>query len=203
MQINRIIPNMNFKGVHMVQVPKKLFDHPDDAIECSQIFNEIGNLALEKEFKDTFINRLKLRLGTKDSVKFLTFLESPGYEKTQYALNGTGRSLIWLAKNSNTNLTIPRNGDKHTFFILTGEEKNEAQREYSPLNYLKIRKEALKKYDKTEDAQLNALRRSAKISELMDKIFAKILKRCVINIWNAKDETDLAKILTAIAQMKD
>lgn len=203
MQINRITPNMNFKGVHMVQVPKRIFDHPDDSIECSQIFNEIGNLALEQEFEDTFINRLKLKLGTKDSVKFLTFLESPGYEKTQYVLNGSGRSLMWLAKNSNSDLTLPRNEDKHTFYILTGEEKEEAQREYSPLNYFKIRKEALKKYEKTEDAQLNALRRGAKISELMDKIFTKIIKRKVVNVWDAKDEVDLANILRAIAQMKD
>ncbi len=202
MRIDRI-NTTNFKGVHILVTEKKIFEYPDVPF-CAVEFHNIANEILDEYIEDTLKQRMQIRFETKVGVKIFHALESPGYETVKARLYEYGRndySVNWLARNSNTNLTEPKNPNYHTFYVLTGEEKEQTRKAYNYFNTKKMQLQAFKTYKKCEDPVLNTLRRTAKLAEILDKKFHEIIDNKSATVWLVKTKEDLENTIRNIFEL--
>ena len=131
MQIN-ITPNRqnqrvqkvpNFKGISIVQVPKKIFNNPEDLIDCTKVFDKKLSCYTNHSLKLLFA-KLKGLLTLKPYK--MVFLEFPSYNCTQTAMQkkGINYSRSWIIQNTGLPIKDPLNEDMHSFFVFTKEHSN-------------------------------------------------------------------------------
>lgn len=202
MNINKI-SYQAFNGVHTVKVSKDVFKGIDD---CSLEFNDIACDAIENAYKFNFKDRMALKFLPKKSTKIYDVLESPGYDAVCQVLPKYKPAHVnasWLYLNTKTPITLPENEEYHKFYVLTGEEKNQALSAFSWLNTKKLQHAATKGYEKTNDTMSNILRELAKLSQILDEKFFSIIKGKPVTEWRANSKEELEKVIIDICKLND
>ena len=175
--------------------------------DCVFGFNDVTCDVLQENLKLNLREKLNLIFKTKKGARVYNTLESPGYEIIKSRISGTQFqeiSLNWLANNSKTTLTEPKSPDYHTFYVLTGDEKNKAMDTYlKKSSVLKISQLVDRTYLRTEDAALNALRKTATLAEILDKKFHEIIDGKPVTVWKANSIEELKDTLRKIMNLKD
>ena len=113
----------NFKGISVVQVPKNIFNNPENLIECTKIFDKKLSTCTNNSLKLLFA-KLKGLLTLKPYK--MVFLEFPSYNCTQTAMqkNGINYSKSWIIQNTGLPIRDALNEDMHSFFVFTKEHSN-------------------------------------------------------------------------------
>lgn len=113
----------NFKGISIVQVPKKIFNNPENLIECTKVFDKKLSSYTNNSLKLLFA-KLKGLLTLKPYK--MVFLEFPSYNCTQTVMqkNGINYSKSWIIQNTGLPIRDALNEDMHSFFIFTKEHSN-------------------------------------------------------------------------------
>ncbi len=203
MQIGKV-NSWAFNGVNIVRVSKDVFKK--DKSEHNIEFNDILCETIEKNNNFNLKDKLGLWLQTKKAVKIYDVLESPGYDVVcqmlpQYKPAHVDAS--WLSMHTKTPITLPESENYHKFYVLTGDEKNKAFREFGWLNCKKLEHIASKNYEKTNDTMTNTLRELAKLSQIIDERFHSIIDGKPIKEWKADSKEELEKITVEIYNQKN
>ena len=117
--------NIGFKQINLVQVSKKAFTNPEVSAQCSQEFFS----ALEKASGETVTYkwssfRNMFNLGRNRKMAGLFEYPSCNIAREELKKPGFNYSLYWLSENTGLDLKDKINPEKHSFFVLTGAEKN-------------------------------------------------------------------------------
>ena len=200
MKITAINSNTNFKSINKVIIPKKLFENPNDDNECCDIFKEM----VVQKSSDYFDFKISQILGymtkPQNYAKSFVVFETPGYETVKRGQKDTSidYSIEWLENNSKTTLARAESEDNHTFYVLTGKDKDLAVKELLGKEYEKMAKKAGKAVEPVNDENINVMRGVAKLAEMLDEKFRKILSNKQIKIWQINDTEELESSIDKI-----
>ena len=193
MKITKINSNTNFKSINKVIVPKKLFENPNDDNECTDIFKEM----VVQKSSDYFDFKISQILGymtkPQNYAKSFVIFETPGYETIKRGQKDTSinYSIEWLENNSKTTLARAESEDEHTFYILTGKDKDLAVKELLGKEYEKMAKKAGKSVEPVGDENITIMKGLAKLAELLDEKFRKIINNKQIKTWKIENSEEL------------
>ena len=205
MKISKINQNTHFKGIHLIKVPKQIFENPENNIECADTFKE---LVLQKSYKYYNFN-LKELAGyifkpQKFAKTFISF-ENPGYETVCEGMKRTNYSysLEWLESNSKTPITRPKDEKYHTFYVLTGNDKDKAIDRMLGKAYVKLGQQAKEKIKFINNETIDILRGTAKLSEILNEKFKEIIKDKPVTVWEPKTAQETEETVEKILELND
>ena len=117
----------NFGQVNIVRVSKKAFQNPKDYKECNRVFSiEVSSAIGDLQGRLAALLAL-FGIGGKNIHKAYTILESPGYAYIEGVMKKqTIPSRHWLSLHTDFPVNIPADDGYHKFFVLTGEDKDNA-----------------------------------------------------------------------------
>ena len=203
MDISSRQQNCSFKSVNLIQVPKKAFKHPNDAIKVSKDFIKASNKATG-EIHPILSQILSLFGFGKKANKTLTYLEQPGYVEVEKANQKYGAETVdAISRKTNISNAKPLMSDYHTFVVLTKEHKDQATPLASAKGNIsmiaKMAKEgaelrANNKLEPSEQAPWVALKSNQILSEHMNNI----MKDADIKTFQVKDLSELPKTFNKI-----
>lgn len=115
--------SQNFKAVNIIQIPKKVFDNPDNFKACSESFGKALDVATGDKLTGVFGNLVAL-FSTKHH-KTTYQLEAASCEaanrlKDKYKMD---YSLSWLRQNTGLPIKDEIEKDFHSFYVFTKEHK--------------------------------------------------------------------------------
>lgn len=164
----------NFKGVSIVQVPRKVFNNPENLIECTKVFDKKISKFTNNNLQVLFA-KLQALLTLKPSK--MVFLESPSYNLTKTAMqkNDINYSKSWVIRNTGLPIKDALSEDMHSFYIFTKEHKNEFMKSFNRTmkNLYKTSLEADRKY--SGDPKMANVYTQAKMGVEIDSDIAKVI----------------------------
>lgn len=115
---------VSFGSVNLVQISKKAFKNLENLSAVDDDFSKYVNSASGE--KDGFFSKLFLKLGLrKNATKSLFFLEAPSFSMIDgFCKKNHIPNQFWLAKRFGIGIIEPQDPDFHSFYVLTGEDKN-------------------------------------------------------------------------------
>ena len=170
----------NFKQVSLVKIKKSAFANPNNLAECQFNFDSILKKISKTKISNKLIQYLTyLGLG-RFATKFLLILENPLFLNVQDVLQkqNFGADLNWLQSNTQTELPEAMDPDAHSFYVLTGKDKNDYISELSIKKLFKFFNEfkeisAGKKFSDPDAAECYAV---AKFSTFFNRKFNKSIE---------------------------
>ncbi len=116
--------SVNFGSVNLVQVSKSAFKNLENLSAVDDVFSKYVNAASGE--KDGILSKLLLKLRLrKNATKSLFFLETPSFSMIDgFCKKNHIPNQFWLGKRFGIGVIEPKDPDFHTFYVLTGEDKN-------------------------------------------------------------------------------
>ena len=191
----KMLYNPNFKGINIVQIPRKAFKHPENYKECSKLFGKILDRASRE--------KLRGKLGSIIAVfvpkasKTVSVLETPSYAHAKTAMRKTGNnySIAWLRQNTGLPVKDSMDNNYHSFYVLTKEHK---------AGYMDIFKQGLKnlmhfategvlKYP--ENKKMSSLYAQTKFGVEADKAFDKLVAETQVKEFKLQNLDEIKNIV--------
>lgn len=115
---------VNFGSVNLVQVSKSAFKNLENLSAVDDVFSKYVNAASGEN--GGILSKLFLKLGIrKKATKSLFFLETPSFSMIDgFCKKNHIPNQFWLAKRFGIGIIEPKDRNFHSFYVLTGEDKN-------------------------------------------------------------------------------
>lgn len=194
---NNNIPKTNFKGIYLIQLPRKSFSDPKNYKACADLFIKSINKATNKRSLK-FLNIFKPKL---EQNKLLSCMENPSYinaRKVLEYLNGE-YSISELSQKTGLPIKKPIENKYHSFFVFTGEHKDKIEMFLrKPMKYLEeFAAEGAEKYP--NDREMAIAYAQLKFGVAQDKEVKFLIGETPIEKFRLKDFDELKNVVKNIA----
>ncbi|MBR2430248.1 hypothetical protein IKB17_02140 [bacterium] len=130
----------NFKQVNLVKIKKSAFANPNNLHECQFRLDSVLKSFSKSKIGNKLLQILTfIGLGNL-ATKFVSILENPGFINIQEVLEKQKfcASIDWLRLNTQTEIPDVIDPNAHSFYVLTGKDKNDYMAELNMKNLFKI-----------------------------------------------------------------